>query len=239
MLCKEEKSHKYEFWHLASCYISRIWIREGFPYPREQKRNCYSIRKLHFDGFYSISAKQKSSFLVASSPCLCMLMINLIRSSSRNFASSSLSTTKPTSRQTDGSRTIKPWSKNMINFYLFSSQITGAAQIIIGTSLLWGHVGYYGIVQNKLWAPPAILLALGPFTFILCWMGCQATNQKKRCLLGLVSGFKDTLLKHILNNGLFRFSFVLFWWLLFAYSSLYADGLLQCGKAFLLTWRYT
>uniref|UniRef100_A0A1B0B9Y4 Tetraspanin n=1 Tax=Glossina palpalis gambiensis TaxID=67801 RepID=A0A1B0B9Y4_9MUSC len=45
--------------------------------------------------------------------------------------------------------------------------------------------GYYGIVQNKLWAPAAILLCLGPITFILCWMGCQATNQRKRCLLGM------------------------------------------------------
>jgi len=65
-------------------------------------------------------------------------------------------------------------------------QLTGAAQIFLGTSLLWGHSVYYGIVQNKLWAPAAILLCLGPVTFILCWMGCQATNQRKRCLLGMV-----------------------------------------------------
>ncbi|XP_055850101.1 tetraspanin-18 isoform X1 [Episyrphus balteatus] len=77
--------------------------------------------------------------------------------------------------------------KYLVYSYVVLLTITGAAQIIIGTSLLWGHVGYYGIVQNKLWAPSAILLALGPFTFILCWMGCQATNQKKRCLLGMFS----------------------------------------------------
>lgn len=196
MLCKEEKSHKYKFWHLASCYISRIWIREGFPSTRTKKK-LFFYKKITFWWILFNFSKAEILFprcLLA----LLSLMINLIRSSSRNFSSSSVfqgclrwMAWAKQNRQTDGSRTIKPWSKNMINFFSFSSQITGAAQIIIGTSLLWGHVGYYGIVQNKLWAPPAILLALGPFTFILCWMGCQATNQKKRCLLGLVSGFKD------------------------------------------------
>lgn len=69
---------------------------------------------------------------------------------------------------------------------MFNFQLTGAGQIFLGTSLLWGHSVYYGIVQNKLWAPAALLLCLGPVTFILCWMGCQATNQRKRCLLGMV-----------------------------------------------------
>lgn len=81
--------------------------------------------------------------------------------------------------------------KNQGKLRLFTfwclAQVTGCAQIFIGTSLLWGHSGYYGIVQNKLWAPAAILLCLGPITFVLCWMGCQATNQRKRCLLGMVS----------------------------------------------------
>ncbi|XP_001987028.2 leukocyte surface antigen CD53 [Drosophila grimshawi] len=75
--------------------------------------------------------------------------------------------------------------KYLVYSYVFLLALTGAAQIFLGTSLLWGHSVYYGIVQNKLWAPAAILLCLGPVTFILCWMGCQATNQRKRCLLGM------------------------------------------------------
>ncbi|XP_011184556.1 leukocyte surface antigen CD53 [Zeugodacus cucurbitae] len=74
--------------------------------------------------------------------------------------------------------------KYLVYSYVVLLMVTGAAQILVGTILLWGHSGYYGIVQNKLWAPAAILLCLGPITFLLCWMGCQATNQRKRCLLG-------------------------------------------------------
>lgn len=77
--------------------------------------------------------------------------------------------------------------KYLVYGYVVLLTITGAAQIILGAALLWGHVGYYAIVQNKFWAPSTILLALGPITFILCWLGCQATSQKKRCLLGVFS----------------------------------------------------
>ncbi|XP_061390252.1 transmembrane 4 superfamily [Musca autumnalis] len=79
--------------------------------------------------------------------------------------------------------------KYMVYCYIVLLAVTGCAQIFLGTSLLWGHSGHYGVVQNRLWAPAALLLCLGPGTFILCWIGCQATNQKKKCLLGLFATF--------------------------------------------------
>lgn len=97
-----------------------------------------------------------------------------------------------------------PWyavgTNSFLSYILINSKFTG-------TSLLWGHSGHYGVVQNRLWAPAALLLCLGPGTFILCWIGCQATNQKKRCLLGMVS-----ILCWIKVNKFFKFkcSFFLF-----------------------------
>ncbi|CAD7077351.1 unnamed protein product [Hermetia illucens] len=78
--------------------------------------------------------------------------------------------------------------KHLVYSYVVLLTVTGAAQIILGAALLWGHVGYYAIVQNKFWAPSLIILILGPVSFMLCWLGCQATNQKNRCLLGVFSG---------------------------------------------------
>lgn len=74
-----------------------------------------------------------------------------------------------------------------VNIFILLPKITAAAQIVLGGVLVWGHLGYSLILGNNYWLPSTVQLCLGPATFIICWLGWNATSKKHQCQLGLVS----------------------------------------------------
>lgn len=146
-------------------------------------------------------------------------------------------------KTTDGNRTIKPWSKNMINILLFffhsftdnwSSSDHNWYIIAVGPCwILWNCTEQ---VVGTASHPTSIRTI-----HIHLVLDGLSSNESKETLSSRISEFLTHFFYSILFllNVFLFFSFVLCWWSLFAYSSLYADGLLQCVKAFLLTWRYT
>jgi len=73
----------------------------------------------------------------------------------------------------------------LVYVYVVLLSLIGLCQILIGGTLLWYHLEFNTIAENKFWGPAAIILSLGIVAQILCWFGWSSTTKKRRCYLVL------------------------------------------------------
>jgi len=79
--------------------------------------------------------------------------------------------------------------KILVYVYVVLLSVIGLGQILIGATLLWDHISFNAIAENKFWGPAAIITSLGVFAQFLCWFGWSSTTKKNRCYLALFNAF--------------------------------------------------